>query len=86
MGAAIKSGNKMDMKKELNAKDAYFSYLLRIWCLENNEGSTSSAQNSWRVSLESTQTKKLIHFASLEDMLIFLKGQFVHIDETPDEV
>jgi hypothetical protein len=76
----------MDINKDLDIKDVYISYLLRIWRLENDEESTSSEQNFWRVSLESTQTRKQVHFASLEEMLIFLKGQFVQIDDTSDEV
>ena len=86
MGADIKSEVKMDMNKKLNARDAYFSYMLRIWRLGNTHGSTPSALNTWRVSLESTQTRKKVHFASLEEMLLFLKDQEVQIDETPEEI
>jgi hypothetical protein len=75
----------MDMTRDLNTKDAYYSYLLRIWRLSENEESPSN-QNLWRVSLESTQTRKQVHFASLEEMLFFLQGQFVQSDETVDEV
>jgi hypothetical protein len=75
----------MDMKRDLNTKDAYFSYLLRIWRLSENEESPSN-QNLWRVSLESTQTRTRVTFTSLEEMLIFLQGQFVQCDEFLDEV
>ena len=75
----------MDMNRDLNTKDTYFSYLLRIWRLEKDEGCESSKENLWRVSIESTQTRKQVHFASLEEMLMFLRGQFVQIDETSDE-
>jgi hypothetical protein len=38
------------------------------------------------VSLKSTQTRKQVHFASPEEMLIFLPSQLVQRDETVDEV
>jgi hypothetical protein len=76
----------MDMKRDLNTKDVYFSYLLRIWQLRNSEKISSSKNDIWRVSLESIQTRKQVHFASLEEMLIFLQGQFVQSDKTSDEV
>ena len=76
----------MDMYKDLNAKDAYFSYMLRIWRLKESEGLSSEKTELWRVSLESTQTRKLFMFANLEEMIIFLKDQFVQGDENSDEV
>jgi len=76
----------MDMKKDLDTKDVYFSYMLRIWRLRNIDKLLSSQKDIWRVSLENTQTRKQVHFASLEEMLIFLQGEFIRIDETYDEV
>ena len=76
----------MDMKKDLDTKDVYFSYMLRIWRLGNIDKLLSSQKDIWRVSLENTQTRKQVHFASLEEMLIFLQGEFIRIDETYDEV
>lgn len=76
----------MEMKKDLDAKDVYLSYMLRIWRLRNGEKLSSSKIDTWRVSLENTQTRKQVHFASLEEMLIFLQGEFIQIDETSDEV
>lgn len=75
----------MDMYKDLNAKDAYFSYLLRIWRLENDEGSTSSKQNIWRVSLESTRTRTRVMFTSLEDLIYFLEDQLKPKGQTSDK-
>jgi len=75
----------MDMKRDLDTKEAYFSYLLRIWRLENDEGSTSSKQNIWRVSLESTRTRTRVMFTSLEDLLYFLQDQFKPKDQTADK-
>jgi hypothetical protein len=75
----------MDMKRDLNTKDAYFSYLLRIWCLEKSEGSSSPRENIWRVSLESTQTRTRVMFTSLEDLYYFLQDQFIPKDQTADQ-
>lgn len=75
----------MDMNRELDTQDAYDSYLLRIWRFRNIENLSSSQKDTYRVSLESTQTRKQILFASLEEMLTFLKGEFVQIDKTSDE-
>jgi len=72
----------MNMNRDLDNKDAYSSYLLRIWRYEKNKGSITSKGILWRVSLESTQTRDRINFSSLEAMFIFLKGQFTELDET----
>ena len=76
----------MDMNRELNTKDVYFSYMLRIRRLRNGEILSSSMKDIWRVSLESTQTRKCVNFASLDEMLVFLKEQFAQMDEPSDEV
>ena len=75
----------MDMKKGLDSKDVYFSYMLRIWRLRNIENLSSSQEDIWRVSLENTQTRKQVHFASLEEMLFFLQSEFIQLDDTFDE-
>jgi hypothetical protein len=75
----------MDMNRDLNTKDAYFSYLLRIWWLGKSEGLSSSKEKLWRVSLESTRTRNRVNFASLEEMLIFLQNQFDTGDESSEE-
>ena len=72
----------MDIHKELNAKDAYFSYMLRIWRLRKSETRSTLKENIWRVSLESTQTREQFMFASLEEMILFLHDQFTQGDET----
>ena len=75
----------MDMHKDLNAKDAYFSYMLRIWRLKESEDRSSEKNELWRVSLESTQTRKQFMFASLEEMVLFLHDQFTQGDQTSSE-
>lgn len=76
----------MDINKDLDIKDAYFSYLLRIWWLENDEGSTSSEKNIWRVSLESTRTRTRVMFTSLEDLFCFLQDQMKPEDQTSSKL
>jgi hypothetical protein len=76
----------MDMNRDLNTKDAYFSYLLRIWRLQNDEGLTSSEKNIWRVSLESTQTRTRVMFTSLEDLIYFLQDQLKPKDQTSSKL
>ena len=75
----------MDMKRALDTKDAYFSYLLRIWRLCKSEELLSSKEKLWRVSLESTQTRNRVYFSSLEEMFIFLRDQFDPSEESFDE-
>jgi len=75
----------MDIHKELNAKDAYFSYMLRIWRLKKSETRSTLKEYIWRVSLESTQTREQFMFASLEEMILFLHDQFTQGNETLDE-
>jgi hypothetical protein len=75
----------MDLNRDLNTKDAYFSYLLRIWRLEKSEGLSSSKENLWRVSLESTRTRTRVTFTSLEDLLFFLQEQLIPKDQSPND-
>ena len=46
------------------ARSAYHSYLLRLW--------RDSAHGAWRISLQSTKTEQVYHFANLESLLAFL--------------
>jgi hypothetical protein len=75
----------IELNRDLNTKDAYFSYLLRIWCQEISEGSSSVRKNVWRVSLESTQTRTSVTFTSLEDLFFFLQEQLKPKDQTADD-
>jgi hypothetical protein len=72
----------MDMKRDLNTKDAYFSYLLRIWRIENDERAFSSNKNAFRVSLECTRSRTRVTFTSLEDLFYFLQDQLKPKDQT----
>lgn len=75
----------MDMQEDLRTKDSYFSYMLRIWRLKESEDLSSAKNELWRVSLESTKTRKQFMFASLEEMILFLHNQFDQGNKTSDE-
>jgi hypothetical protein len=47
----------------------YFSYLLRLWQEQDDEHPV------WRASLESAQTGEQIIFATVEELVRFLKQQ-----------
>jgi hypothetical protein len=82
MSLAMKRDAFMDMNRDLDSKDAYFSYLLRIWWLNRSEGLSSSKENIWRVSLECTRSRKKVTFTSLEDLFCFLQDQMKPKDQT----
>jgi hypothetical protein len=57
----------------------YFSYLLRVWQVRKDDG------QDWRASLENVETGEKHGFASLEDLVIYLKQVLPKIDETKHE-
>jgi hypothetical protein len=59
---------KRDKSKESQVmKTRYHSFLLRLWASE------SSGKNTWRASIENTETGKKTIFANLGDLLDFLE-------------
>lgn len=46
----------------------YHSHLLRLWREDRNE------ERIWRASLESAQTREQHNFATLEELIAFLRG------------
>lgn len=53
----------------------YLSYLLRMW--QTRDGS----EQTWRASLESSDTRERRGFASLEDLFDFVQAQTKSQDE-----
>jgi hypothetical protein len=51
------------------AWEPYFSYLLRLWLVENQEGCI------WRCSIENVRTGERQGFASLESLCDFLRQE-----------
>ena len=47
--------------------DTYYSYLLRMWQVPTNE------QHTWRIQLENVQSGEKHGFASLEELLAYLR-------------
>jgi hypothetical protein len=64
MGTLQESGAAMT-----NDRAVYLSYLLRLWSMRVDD------KTVWRASLESAITGERIGFASLDDLLDFLKRQ-----------
>jgi hypothetical protein len=75
----------MDLNRDLNTKDAYFSYLLRIWRLDKSEGLSSAKENLWRVSLESTRTRTRVTFTRLDELFLFLQEHLEPKDQSPND-
>jgi hypothetical protein len=45
----------------------YYSYLLRIWQLENQD------QNEWFASLEEPKSREVVYFKDMEEMFDYLR-------------
>jgi hypothetical protein len=56
-------------------KSDYLSYLLRLWRVENHGEAPSADKAVWRASLESAHTGERKTFASLDDLVDFLREQ-----------
>ena len=54
----------------------YFSYLLRLW--------QESPQAGWRASVQSVQSKEIVHFVCLEELVEFLwlQGELAEKEST----
>ncbi len=53
-------------KPQLKELPRRFSFLLRMWCVDE------TGRSNWRASLEMPETGKRIGFASLEQLFIYL--------------
>jgi len=56
--------------------DAYLSYLLRLWREDRD------VETAWRASLESAETPERIYFASLDELVSYLRDR---TDGSPGE-
>jgi hypothetical protein len=61
-------------------RPSYLSYLLRLWREENHGKALDANEATWRASLESARTGEKRTFASLDDLLDFLRKQ---MDRSP---
>lgn len=62
--------------KGANEQSDYLSFLLRLWRASGGEGSQCGAEATvWRASLQDTLTAERVNFASLEDLVAFLRRQ-----------
>ena len=54
----------------------YFSYLLRLWRVSNGVSAQAGAEGTlWRASLQDPLTDERVNFASLDDLVAFLRRQ-----------
>jgi hypothetical protein len=54
----------------------YFSYLLRLWRVSRRGSSQAGDEEAlWRASLQDPLTDERVNFASLEDLVAFLRRQ-----------
>jgi len=52
----------------------YLSFLLRLWRVSNGESPGASHEGwAWRIALQDTLTDEQISFASLDDLVAFLR-------------
>jgi hypothetical protein len=65
----LSSSNQGSWVTEVKNDRKYLSYLLRLWRVEED------GEILWRASLEVTQSGERFGFASLENLLEFLKEQ-----------
>ena len=53
----------------------YQSYLLRLWRVRSSAASPSHEESIWRASLEHPHTGERVGFASLDDLVEYLRHQ-----------
>ena len=68
--------DKPSAKPETAATASYRAFLLRLW---REPGQTQADVSIWRFSLESTSYTERIGFASLEELVAFLRQQIDHV-------
>lgn len=63
------------MPTQQGESPTYQSYLVRLW--------RDKPSSPWRVSLQSTATEELRHFATVEELWGFLQTRLAKVDEAP---
>jgi hypothetical protein len=53
----------------------YQSYLLRLWRVRSSAASPSHEESIWRASLEHPHTGERVGFATLDDLVEYLRHQ-----------
>jgi hypothetical protein len=69
--------SNLKLAKPMTEKQPYYlSYLLRLWRV-NSGGSSQAGEEGtvWRASLQDPLTDERVNFASLEDLVAFLRRQ-----------
>jgi hypothetical protein len=65
----------MSVPKETRKQKDYVSYMLRMW-RDRGDGKAGAPQKGpWRASLQSPRTGEMVGFASLDELVAFLRKQ-----------
>jgi hypothetical protein len=72
----------MSVPKETGNQKDYVSYMLRMWHDRGDERPSHSKEASWRASLQSPRTGEMVGFASLDDLLDYLRARVGGMQET----
>ena len=71
------------VKAMTQERSDYLSFLLRLWRVRNSQSSQGGAEGMvWRASLQDTLTDEQVSFASLEDLVAFLRRQMGLVSDT----
>jgi hypothetical protein len=70
------------VKAMTQERSDYLSFLLRLWRVRNSQNSQGGAEEMvWRASLQDTLTDEQVSFASLEDLVAFLRRQMGSVSD-----
>ncbi|MGD8462332.1 MAG: hypothetical protein PVI09_00565 [Anaerolineae bacterium] len=72
----------MSVPKETRNQKDYVSYMLRMWRDRGDEKAGPSEEAPWRASLQSPRTGEMVGFASLDDLLDYLRARGGGMQET----
>ena len=72
----------MRVPKDTGNRKDYVSYMLRMWRDRGDEKAGASFEGPWRASLQSPRTGEMVGFASLDDLLDYLRARVGGMQET----
>jgi len=66
-------------------RSAYYAYLLRLWQVKDAPAGGNNGEFVWRASLEDPHTGERVGFATLDDLVEYLRHQ-MDASAKPDAV
>jgi hypothetical protein len=76
----------MSVPRETWKQKDYVSYMLRMWRDRSDEAPSPSKEVPWRASLQSPHTGEIVGFASLDDLVNYLRARVGGMQETVRDV